>query len=146
MEAFIDLIGSGETEAAKKRLDELVLQYFYEGIACPFLEDESCSIHESRPLACREYLVTSPAENCSAPTAETVRMVDLAIKPSHALKNISMTGRLSGFRFLPLVMALEVAERFPEDFTAKTGSEWMMDFFNDVTRSTNGPGRDAGGR
>jgi Fe-S-cluster containining protein len=34
---------------------------------CPFLEDESCSIHPDRPLVCREYLVTSPAELCAGP-------------------------------------------------------------------------------
>jgi Fe-S-cluster containining protein len=139
MEACIDLIGAGENEAAKKRLEELVLQYFYEGVACPFLEDEACSIHEDRPLACREYLVTSPAENCSAPSTETIRIVGLSFKPSHALKNISKTGRLTDIRFLPLVRALEVADTYPEDFVEKTGSEWMMDFFNDITGNTNGP-------
>ena len=50
----------------------VVLEYFYDGIPCPFLENESCSIHAVRPLACREYLVTSPAENCAKPSAETV--------------------------------------------------------------------------
>ncbi|HEX3727817.1 MAG TPA: YkgJ family cysteine cluster protein, partial [Pirellulales bacterium] len=39
---------------------EIGLQYFHQGIACPFLEDESCSIHADRPSSCREYLVTSP--------------------------------------------------------------------------------------
>src|SRR6478736_2744986 len=50
---------------------EVGLEYFRMGIACPFLEDESCSIHRDRPLTCREYLVTSPAENCSSPSPET---------------------------------------------------------------------------
>ena len=44
--------------------EKIVLEYFYENVACPFLENECCSIHEARPLACREYLVTSPAINC----------------------------------------------------------------------------------
>ena len=39
-------------------------------IACPFLEDESCSIHPQRPVSCREFLVTSPAENCFAAVRE----------------------------------------------------------------------------
>ena len=47
-------------------LSELGLAYFRLGIPCPFLEEESCSIHPDRPLACREYLVTSPAANCAA--------------------------------------------------------------------------------
>lgn len=42
----------------------LGLSYFELGIPCPFLEEEKCSIYEARPMACREYLVTSPAEEC----------------------------------------------------------------------------------
>jgi len=45
---------------AEERL-ALSLEYFALGIACPFLENESCSIHAQRPLMCRQYLVTSPA-------------------------------------------------------------------------------------
>ena len=54
------------TGTAEERT-ELAYEYFKHGIACPFLEDESCSIHPDRPMACREYLVSSPAENCRAP-------------------------------------------------------------------------------
>ena len=39
--------------------------YFALGVACPFLEDESCSIYEERPLICREYVVVSPPERCA---------------------------------------------------------------------------------
>ena len=44
----------------------LALDYFRVGVACPFLEDENCSIHPVRPLSCREYLVTSPPAACQA--------------------------------------------------------------------------------
>ena len=43
----------------KEEIEKTVLEYFFEGVACPFLEEESCSIHQDRPVACREYLVTS---------------------------------------------------------------------------------------
>ncbi len=46
-------------------LADLGSRYFRLGIACPFLEDESCGIYEHRPAVCRQYHVTSPAENCS---------------------------------------------------------------------------------
>ncbi len=49
--------------------------YFALGVPCPFLEDESCSIHPERPLVCREYLVTSPAELCAGPEQEGVTPV-----------------------------------------------------------------------
>lgn len=61
------------------------LRYFWLGLACPFLEDESCSIHAMRPLACREYLVTSPARCCSEPSEGGVEMFRFPLKPSHAL-------------------------------------------------------------
>ncbi len=64
---------------------DLALKYFALGIACPFLEEESCSIYEHRPMRCREYLVTSPAENCSTPTPQSVKMVQLKAAPSLAL-------------------------------------------------------------
>ncbi|HRJ49977.1 MAG TPA: YkgJ family cysteine cluster protein, partial [Phycisphaerales bacterium] len=41
------------------------VEYFRLGIPCPFLENESCGIHLRRPIICREYLVTSPAERCA---------------------------------------------------------------------------------
>ena len=52
-------------DKAKRR--HLAIKWFGLGIPCPFLVDESCSIHESRPLACREYLVTNPPQACSTP-------------------------------------------------------------------------------
>ena len=36
----------------------LVSNCFQEGIPCPFLEEESCSIYDGGPITCREYLVT----------------------------------------------------------------------------------------
>ncbi len=39
-------------------------KYFQLGLPCPFLEEESCSIHLHRPLTCREQLVVSPADFC----------------------------------------------------------------------------------
>jgi len=45
--------------------NEFAGRYFALKIACPFLEDESCSIHPVRPLVCREYLVTSDPKHCA---------------------------------------------------------------------------------
>jgi Fe-S-cluster containining protein len=51
---------------------DLSLRYFALGLPCPFLEEESCSIYADRPLICREYLVTSPAELCAGPAQDGV--------------------------------------------------------------------------
>ena len=109
---------------------KIVLEYFYDGVACPFLENASCSIHQVRPLACREYLVTSPAENCSAPTAETVRLVNMTIEPSKTLREMWRSENLQKMNFLPMIRALEWAEKNPENMPEKNGTEWLTDFVN----------------
>jgi len=116
--------------------EKVILEYFHEQIACPFLENESCSIHEVRPLACREYLVTSPFENCSNPSAENVRMVKLPIKPSETVRKITNSENLNRVvNFLPLVFALEWVKIYPDNFPEKTGQQWMADFFTNLTKS-----------
>jgi Fe-S-cluster containining protein len=121
-------------EAAKKAIG-VAMEYFFEGVPCPFLEDESCSIHPNRPVACREYLVTSPAENCKSPTAETIRVLDLVIKPSRTLKQFAASGRLASYGLLTLIRSLEIAAEVPEEFPEKTGERWMAEFFGKLTES-----------
>ena len=60
-------------------------RYFALQIACPFLEDESCSIYSQRPLVCREYLVTSPAEYCFEETSPK--------RAPYSLAGLSVAGR-----------------------------------------------------
>ena len=116
--------------------EKVVLEYFYENIACPFLEDECCSIHAARPLACREYLVTSPAENCAQLSAEKIRMVNLPIKPSDTVRKITNSPNLNkSVNFVPLVLALEWAKRHADQFPEKTGEQWMADFFTNLMKS-----------
>jgi len=141
-EAFEACIASGRSmpyDAAALQQIEVVLQYFRQGVPCPFLEDESCSIHAARPLSCREYLVTSPARNCATPIAGTVHKVDVVMRPSRSLAAISKTGRMNEHGLLLLILALELAAAYPDDSPCKAGSEWMMEFFRHTT-GTPAPG------
>ena len=113
--------------------EELVLQYFREGIACPFLEDSMCSIYEHRPIACREYLATSDPKNCSSPSAEGIKLVTLPLKPSWTLKQMVSGDASRNEGLLLLIMALEIAIMYPESFPEKTGEQWMADFFTRLT-------------
>lgn len=115
--------------------EKVVLEYFYEGIPCPFLEDGACSIHPDRPLACREYLVTTPAENCSNPTSKTVKMVEIPIKPSKPVRKLGRAAHISGVDFIPMVLALKWVEKNADNFPEKTGEQWMADFFVNLTKS-----------
>lgn len=121
---------------APETREKVVLEYFYEGVACPFLENESCSIHQSRPLACREYLVTSPAENCSAPSPDKIQMVKQPIKVSNTVRKVTNSSNLNkSVNFVPLVLALEWAKRNADGFPEKTGEQWMAEFFTTLTKS-----------
>jgi len=114
---------------------DVVLKFFYEGIPCPFLENESCSIHQDRPVACREYLVTSPAINCAKPSAKNIQTVDLPIKPSRTLEHLARTGRMKEEGPLLLILSLELAKTYPENFPERTGIEWMKDFFEKLKQT-----------
>ncbi len=115
---------------------QIGLDYFYQGIACPFLENESCSIHPDRPLACREYLVTSPAENCASPTAANVNCVEISGSVSRAVRNLSDDSSNRGLNWLPLIFALEWAAQNPDQSSAATGPEFLGQVFKHLANKT----------
>lgn len=109
---------------------KLALEYFAQNIACPFLEEESCSIHQNRPLSCREFLVTSPAENCQNPSPENIKHVEMKFKVSNVVRRLWKTKNLPNNDFIPMIYALEWAKKNPEKFGKKRGDEWLREFLN----------------
>lgn len=106
------------------------LDYFKQGIPCPFLEEESCSIHPERPITCREYLVTSPAENCARPTAENIEPVPLAVKVWTAVAQFNPAPPGSRYlRWVPLVLAPVWAAQNHDDLSPRPGPEWLRELF-----------------
>ncbi len=109
--------------------------YFGRRVACPFLEDESCSIHEHRPAACREYLVTSPLRNCRTPGPNTLEMVRLPVKPSQILYCFGDGIGNETTRWVPLVLALEWWEqRKQAPQKAWDGPQMFRNFIRQVER------------
>jgi Fe-S-cluster containining protein len=105
-------------------------RYFQLGIACPFLENESCGIHPHRPLACREYLVTSPPANCSTPSAETIQMVPLPRKLSYVLYRFGDGVGKQPVKFIPLTL---IFEQHLADQPRLPGPEIFENFFQAAT-------------
>ena len=111
-------------DAAAGRSDrDLSVGYFALGIPCPFLEEESCSIHPERPLVCREYLVTSPAERCAGPQQEGVTPVPVP-KVSLAARNLQDESE----SWFPLAMLMDWAKTRPRNGVKRTGPEWIQRF------------------
>lgn len=119
--------------------EKLGLDYFKLGIACPFLEDEACSIHRDRPLACREFLVTSPAENCASPNPETVESVDLPARLSYLAYRFSDGEGQGDSHWFPLAFALEWFEEHQDDpEPLKPGHEMLRKVLEGLAGADNG--------
>jgi Fe-S-cluster containining protein len=123
----IEEIDTARREVTDSTAD-LGMRYFRQGVACPFLEDEACSIHPDRPLSCRQYLVTSPADNCASPTADTIDMVALPARPSRAL--LLADSEEAGVSWMPLVYALRYVEQVPSRMPARTAPDILRDVFS----------------
>ena len=128
-ETAIEAAGLNERKGRSDR--ELSTAYFAIGVACPFLEEESCSIHPERPLVCREYLVTSPADLCAGPKQEGVTPV--------AVPKVSMAARgLQDERddWFPLAMLMAWARTRPRKVVRRTGPEWVQRFLKRLSSAS----------
>lgn len=124
---------------APERLDPeqmktLILEYFRLGIPCPFLEDESCSIHPDRPVPCRQYLVVSPAENCARLSPETVLPLKMPLKVTKALRRFDADEGNQPNRWVPLTLALEWADAHPDETPLRPGTELLREAFERMTK------------
>jgi Fe-S-cluster containining protein len=130
----------------------LVVDYFFLGIPCPFLEDEACSIHPDRPLICREYLVVSPEDHCAKLARGKIKRL-AAPQTSTALHVMDAAHDFSNYNIFPLVAALDWLRRHPEEPERRTAEAWINHFgramqarFGDsVEMVSSSPQTDAGG-
>jgi len=113
---------------------DVCADYFQLGIACPFLEEESCSIYAERPIACREYLVTSPAENCAGIAGKAVIRVRLPLFVFNAVTqwNSPDPDRVDR-RWVPLPLAPQWAETHPDESLPKSGVDLFAEFLRHLT-------------
>ncbi|MBV8189997.1 MAG: YkgJ family cysteine cluster protein [Alphaproteobacteria bacterium] len=123
------IAAAGLTDRAGRADRALSTAYFALGLPCPFLEEESCSIHPERPLVCREYLVTSPADLCAGPAQEGVTPV--------AVPKVSLAARTlqdDSDDWFPLALLLawarEGARQRPREGKRRTGPEWVQRFLS----------------
>jgi Fe-S-cluster containining protein len=120
-EAVLEPAGFGKPAGKTDR--ELSTSYFALGVPCPFLEEESCSIHTERPLVCREYIVTSPAELCAGPVQEGVTPVPV---PKFSLAARKLQDEKD--EWFPLALLMAWSRSRPKNNKRRTGPEWVQRF------------------
>lgn len=85
--------------------------YYALRMACPFLENEVCSIYDERPAACRELLVTSPPELCQDLARNPVSPLPVSVRIGTALGLLWSELAKEAPRLIPLPLALDWADR-----------------------------------
>jgi Fe-S-cluster containining protein len=130
---------------AGKDWEDVSTRYFQLQIACPFLEQESCSIYEERPLVCREYNVTTPSEWCATLNTRTeaierpLRMGDILASTAADLLGIS------GVQ-IPLTLALRWSALHGASLDATRDGEAMFwNLLGHVDEQSRIPFQDRGG-
>lgn len=116
-----------DAENVTDGLREISSRYFALRIACPFLENESCSIHPDRPMVCREYHVTTPASACADLYRVPVGRVDPPLKLGEVLAR-TFAKVTDGEPFMiPLVLSLEWSAVHSAEITAPHEGRALMD-------------------
>ncbi len=132
-DAMSDRAKAGANKELGQEFVALLSEYIDQRVACPFLEAESCSIYEDRPLVCREYLVTSPAENCSSPRPDNTEKLPISGSPSKAFASLVKTADSAKLSSLLLIRLLEFADTHSDKFDERIGPAWADDFFRLLT-------------
>jgi Putative zinc- or iron-chelating domain len=96
--------------SSDEALDDVNRRYYALRIACPFLEEEICTIYDERPAACRELLVTSPADRCEDLIANPVDAIPIPMRISTVLGLLWQDLTSTSTRLIPFPLALDWAE------------------------------------
>lgn len=117
----------------------LGLAYFDQGVACPFLDEESCTIYHERPIACREYLVSSPPSHCAQPDRFGVDGVTSPVKVWPAVSRTETGAAGERVAWVPLILAPEWARSHPDDGALLPGPVLLREVFGKFARMPEAP-------
>ena len=107
----LSAIAETDHQVTDEEMEPINRAYFGLQIPCPFLKDEICSIYDDRPAACRELLVTSPADLCRDLVHNPVRPLPVPLRIGTVLGLLWANLTAGPIRFIPLPLAWDWADR-----------------------------------
>jgi len=129
-------LATGPDREARRQVGR---DYFELGLPCPFLEDGCCSIHQHRPLSCREFLVVSSPEYCARNDPEKVVTVSYPRRASVVLYRFGDGRGDDDARVVPLSLLFDWAARHAaEDEPKFSAVEYCENFLKRLTRPQGG--------
>jgi len=108
-------IGESSQPQDDASLEPINRDFYALRMACPFLEEDMCSIYETRPAACRELLVTSPADRCRDMASQDITPIPAPVRISPVLGLLWSELTDSPARLIPLPIVSEWVERHAPD-------------------------------
>jgi len=105
----LQAVADAETPIPDEELEPVNRSYYALRHPCPFLQDDMCSIYEARPAACRELLVTSPAQLCDNLVENAVTPLPVSVRIGTVLGLVWAAATGSAPRLIPLPLALDWA-------------------------------------
>lgn len=130
--ARLRLVAETDRPITDEMMEPVNRAYFELKMPCPYLENEACSIYEDRPAACRELLVTSPAEWCQDMANKPIRSIPVPIRVSTILGLLWSSLTVGPPRLIPLPLALDWAERHATENRAGWKARDLLDKAMDV--------------
>lgn len=131
LEKITDLATGADREARRR----VGIDYFELGLPCPFLEEGCCSIHQHRPLSCREFLVVSPPEHCARNDPENVATVSLPRRASVVLYRFGDGRGEASARVVPLSLLFDwAAQHEAEEEPVFPAGDYCENFLRELTR------------
>lgn len=104
-------IADSDRQLSDEDMEQTNRDYYALRLPCPFLENEVCSIYPDRPSACRELVVTSPAELCRDIVRNPVRPIPVPVRMGTVLGMLWAELVGGPVKLIPLPLALSWAER-----------------------------------
>jgi Fe-S-cluster containining protein len=111
----LESLGETTRPIGDEEMEPVNRAYYALRMPCPFLEAERCTIYEHRPSACRELLVTSPAELCQDIVANPVVPLPVSVRVSTVLGLAWADLAQAAPVLIPLPLALDWADRHVTD-------------------------------
>jgi Fe-S-cluster containining protein len=123
----LQAVADATTPIPDDELEPINRAYYALRHPCPFLDQEICSIYEARPAACRELLVTSPAQLCDNLAENPVQPLSVPVRIGTVLGLLwaSIAGKTP--RLIPLPLAFDWAHRHRDEAVRRWAGSHLID-------------------
>ena len=108
-------------------LEPINREFYALRLACPFLEENMCSIYDERPAACRELLVTSPPERCDDIVMNEITPIHAPVRISPVLGWLWSELTESPPRLIPLPIVLDWGARHSRENERTWQGPYLLD-------------------